>query len=349
MTEAASSVVGLHSARIPSAFFSAHARVVDFAPSDLYDALYASHQLFKLRCMRGTLHIVPLAFAPVVHAATLRARLGPSKAALRYLGIKPRHLARAKDRLIEALSDGPKSPKFLCAYLAGYETTAARTIIKYLWENGTLCYVNTSETWEGESRKFALTRTQYPSLCLNAMSETSATAALVMSHISAFGPVSVEDVVWWCGMSKRRVMDVISQAKSDLTYLTVPGIGDSLLLSTKHVDSLRDRSALAEPWVRVLAHEDPSLKGYFSTRNRYASARTAARLFNAIGEARASVVVNGRVVALWSWDRQARHARPQFIGSASATCHRMVVQECERVAERFRHREIFHQQCSTSA
>ena len=56
--------------------------------------------------------------------------------------------------------------------------------------------------------------------------------------------------------------------------------------------------------ITLLAYEDPSLKGYYESRERYVSDKFYKQLFNSIGESRASIVRNGEVIGIWSWDKK---------------------------------------------
>jgi hypothetical protein len=58
--------------------------------------------------------------------------------------------------------------------------------------------------------------------------------------------------------------------------------------------------------VQLLAHEDPALKAYHETRDRYLAGLPQLRAFNQIGEALPTVTVNGVITGTWSWDSRSR-------------------------------------------
>ena len=56
-------------------------------------------------------------------------------------------------------------------------------------------------------------------------------------------------------------------------------------------------------WISLLAFEDPSLKGYYESRFRYVDKMNINKLFNQIGEVRASIIHNGNAIGIWQWNK----------------------------------------------
>lgn len=72
--DAADAALGLHAARLPSPYAMVAARTDDSAiPGSLFTAPVRA-SLLTLRCMRKTLHTLPLHLASAAHAATVRFR-----------------------------------------------------------------------------------------------------------------------------------------------------------------------------------------------------------------------------------------------------------------------------------
>ncbi len=79
----------------------------------------------------------------------------------------------------------------------------------------------------------------------------------------------------------------------------------------------------------MLAYEDPALKGYFSTRCRYVSAEEYGSLFNSIGEARASILLDGRVVGIWRFERGNGRITYDLLGRVSKRSQRRIGERLE--------------------
>ena len=71
--------LGLHSARIMTPYTTLCSRLKGYNPQMLTSQLYKDKKLIKMRCMRTTLHIVPLDIASILHMATLDLRLSDCK------------------------------------------------------------------------------------------------------------------------------------------------------------------------------------------------------------------------------------------------------------------------------
>lgn len=346
VVDVARTLVGLHSARLPSPYVTLAARIDRFAPQSLRDVVYHRRHAIKLRCMRRTLHIVPVDLAPVVHAATVHFRVQDKQRVLWNLGVSRRTISHAREAVTALVTDGPRAPREIEEVLAsarpGSTTSAAwahllRAITKLLWEEGVLCYLNESPTWLSEQRRFGLTAKIYPSVQLNDLDASQATMELVYRHIETYGPVAEEDVAWWSGLSMTAIRLSVERCGKRVVRVDVPGIGENLLVTTRNLEELAAECGAGEPWLRLLAYEDSSLKGYFATRHRYVDAKFYDALFNSIGEVRPSIVYNGRAIGTWQWDRRTRRVIYTLFEAVSRSVTRLLAAEVARVESCFVH------------
>lgn len=87
----ATDVVGLHATGAPNPYLQLLARVVGFQRSMLDHESYERRTLVRVRCMRGTLFVLPLDLLPIAWAATRSGRLHGVPGVAR----TDRHLPRA--------------------------------------------------------------------------------------------------------------------------------------------------------------------------------------------------------------------------------------------------------------
>jgi hypothetical protein len=275
--------------------------------------------------MRRTLHLVPPDLAPVVHAATLSQRLGPCHLAIKRSGISQdtlkslRSAVRARldadEVAYRTLQHGVvvTSPRSIRRRTDA--VVLARLIIKTMWEEGELVVGDSSPSLHHEHRTFALTANAVSSLDLNQLTPAQAIARLLALYLDGYGPASVRDFHWWSGVGLTQGFSAWQSLEDQLVRVRIAGRPDDELLALdRNVSQLlegqwEDRVTAT---AQVLAYEDPSLKGYFGSRWRYANLDQLPRLFNSIGEARASVMIQGRIVAIWHWDRRTQlpHLEP---------------------------------------
>jgi hypothetical protein len=330
------SMVGLHAARLSSPWVAMRARAAHFEPGQLRRPLIEERSLLKLRCMRRTLHILPPALAATAHAATLSQRLPPCDLALRRLGQGERALRSTAEAirsrlsgetidyraLTNAVAHGRRDPRFV------------RLAIKWLWERGELVYLDLSPSLHHEHRAFALTSEAFPGLSLATSSCAASQEELVLAHIRAFGPVSVRDIAWWSGLGLNKVRAIVARRRHELVPVVLSGAEPELLLRADDLDELEGTEPIDPEHITLLSYEDPSLKGYFETRSRYVPAASYDKLFNSIGEARASVLRGGRVVGVWTWNRKARRIE-------SVTLERLTPTARRRIADQLHDMESF--------
>lgn len=181
--------LGLHSARLPSPYSTLAARSngPDVALS-LFET-QTRRRVMTVRCMRKTLHTLPLALAAAAHVATVHFRERDALRGIVNAGEKLTRIGKVTDELTSLLeASGPLFHRDIEARLArsGVATVTARLALKIAWERGTIAYLNETSGWNREVRKFALTSQAYPDLDLG-MSREAATISLMDAYFDRYG------------------------------------------------------------------------------------------------------------------------------------------------------------------
>jgi hypothetical protein len=173
--DVADAALGLHAARLPSPYAIVAARTGDHTvPKSLFTAPVRA-ALLTVRCMRKTLHALPLELAAAAHAAaTLQFRNRDAQRAVLNAGYAQDAIDELAADLTALLRDGPLPYRTIEKLLigTGSEAHAARLAIKVAWERGVIAYINGSGTWNREARTFALTTSAYPGLDLTCPATT---------------------------------------------------------------------------------------------------------------------------------------------------------------------------------
>lgn len=312
--------MGLHSARIMTPFMTLCSRMNTFKPEQLISKLYVEKKLIKLRCMRTTLHILPLDMASIMHMATIDIRLADCNLFFKRNNISNESINMFEDLLKDYLTI-PQSPEEIEQEIRKhiyfgdnqFRKELAKKILKYYWEKGLLCYVNSADYWEKEERKYALTQMFYPSIDLYLYDSIIAKEMLVMGYIEKFGPATLQDLVWWSGINVSDVKNVIETNINLIKKIEIDNRVFYVLES--EYDKLVSYRKKEENWVTLLAYEDPALKGYFETRQRYVNDKNYNSLFNQIGEVRASIIHNGKAIGIWEWDKKSKNIKLEYFSS----------------------------------
>ncbi|MEV0196298.1 crosslink repair DNA glycosylase YcaQ family protein [Nonomuraea sp. NPDC050691] len=321
--EIADAGLGLHAARLPSPFATVAARAADPAiPLKLFDPAVRS-RLVTLRCMRKTLHTLPLDLAAAAHAATLRFRERDALRAIVNAGHSTHTVATATAAVVELLGEsGPLFHRTIEDRLAaaGMPVVVTRLALKLAWERGTLTYVNQAAGWNREVRTFTLTARAYPVLD-TALDPHVATDRLMAAYLDRYGPISIRDATWWSALSRAAVAGGLERAAIKLVQLSTPWSDSPLYMSAQRFAefTVADDADYASG-VNLLAHEDVALKAYFETRRRYMGDLAPEAAFNQIGEVLPTILLDGSVVGTWTWDPTAKRVRhrliPRFVPSS---------------------------------
>jgi DNA glycosylase AlkZ-like len=305
----ADAALGLHAARLSSPFVTVLARGATPAVAmSLFDPRTHA-EVTTIRCMRKTLHTLPLDLAAVAHAATVHFRERDALRQITNAGLTDRMVSRTTAAILDLVRDtGPMPHRDIEARLAVGATTvhAVRLALKLAWERGALTYRNTSSGWNRERRTFALTAATYPDLDM-AMNRRTATVKLVEAYFNRYGPASLRDATWWSGLSRTAIVTALKHTNRPLAAVTTPWSPSTLYVYRDRLEQFH-RIDAGEPLsgLNFLAHEDVAGKAYFDTRRRYLADVDERRVFNQIGEILPTVIIDGQVVGTWSWDARQR-------------------------------------------
>jgi hypothetical protein len=319
-------MAGLHAARLLTPYVTLYTRRPDFTAGQLRAALTAAGGLIKIRCVRRTLHIHRTTHAPAAHVATRRLRLGATAAAARRHGVDRRVLSRLADKTIQVLLSGPLAYRELQDRVAKAASRTpvevVRLGIKWAWESGHLVYLNTAGSLHQEQRAFTLTDQAYPGLDLNAADIRQAATALVRHYLQAFGPACIGDLLWWSGLNRTEIMPALDELRAETIPVRYGDDPTPMLLLAEDEDALRTAAPLPADHLRLTAFEDPTFKGYFTSRHRYVHPDHQQAAFNQIGEVRAAITLAGRIVGTWTWHRQQRRITHELFSSTPRVARR---------------------------
>ncbi|HEX5406278.1 MAG TPA: crosslink repair DNA glycosylase YcaQ family protein [Pseudonocardiaceae bacterium] len=307
--EIAHASFGLHAARLPSPFATVLARG---ATSSVATSLFSSEtraSVVTVRCMRKTLHALPLPLAAAAHAATLHFRERDALRTITNSALSARLMTRVTAAIVELLSQtGPLFHRDIETLLVGPRVTvqAVRLALKLAWERGILTYLNETRAWNREHRKFGITTMVYPGLDM-AMERREATSELVREYFDRYGPASIVDVMWWSGLSRGAVTEAMNESLRQWSVVRTPWTDSPMYMYSDRMDEYAATTIdERQTGLNLLAHEDVALKAYFETRKRYLGDLPAERAFNQIGEVLPTLAHNGQIVGTWAWDIRSR-------------------------------------------
>lgn len=262
-------------ARSPTCHLSALARVPAYTPEVLERALEVERSLARVRAMRRSVYILGGELLEVALAATRRELLRPYQAPSRQIDGDYEALAR---RVEAAVAGGPRSAAEIRpevdpdrALGRGYSILIGR-----MASECRIVRATTRGGWRSDHFAYARWKDWLPQVDPYRFGEEEARRRLAEAYVAAYGPVTVDDVAWWTGWSKRD------------TRAAVAGL-----------DLEREGEAMRRlEGVRLLPVWDALMVAY-RHRERLLDADDARFVYDASGNATSVVLDGGRVVGVW--------------------------------------------------
>ncbi|WP_045877738.1 crosslink repair DNA glycosylase YcaQ family protein [Pseudofrankia sp. DC12] len=288
------------------------------AHADAALALLDQHSgLITLRCMRRTLHALPVDLAAVAHRATIHYRLRDAARRAHNVGVTAHLIDQINAELHSLLADGPMPYRQIEAELAAAGTAVVRATVKTAWEGGSLTYRNASGCWNAERRLFGLTSQLHPDLALD-LDPRTATRILMRAYVDRYGPVTLADATWWSALSRAAVVDALDDPALALLEIATPWSPSPAYMPAERYEQFTTADPdIHSSGLHLLAHEDVALKAYSETRARYLADLNPRHAFNQIGEALPTVLVDGQVHGTWTWNPAIRTVVPTLLPGRS--------------------------------
>lgn len=315
VVDLARSMVGLHASDPATPHLAARARLAGFVPAHLDRALYEDRTVTKHLGMRRTLFVqaddvVPLAQAACTGAliADQRRRLIADVEAGGVADDGAEWLDGARADVLAELANGPATGAQLSKRVGamqaklvvgegrrwGGEVGVGTRVYTLLGCEGAIRR-GPAGRWTSSQHRWELAAPIYP------LPEDEARRHLVEAWLRAFGPATLDDVVWWTGLGKTKVRASLTEldvAEVDVAVAADGSSASGLVLADdldpEHPAGVDDAAAS----VALLPGLDPTTMGW-KHRGWYLGEH-APRLFDRNGNAGATVWVGGRVVGGWA-------------------------------------------------
>jgi len=304
---------GLHATSATTPCLSLLARSPEFRQTDLDRELYQKRSLAKLRCVRKTVYVQPKEFLPVVFGATGRMVERASRRFMEGRGVSAEEYSRLSQAILELLQGREMTASAIRSALG---TKAHLSSILYLMcDQGLLLRAKPQRGWKTTTHNYALFADYFPDVDLQELEERQAVRLLVRRYVASFGPVTESDAVWWTGLGKTAVREVLDSLQDELASISVAGLDRSFFLLRSDLPLLESTEAPAGPVVNLLPPLDPYLMGY-RERARTIDEAVYGRVFDRSGNATSVILISGRVAGVWDFEQRDRPVVKLFLFSA---------------------------------
>jgi hypothetical protein len=289
--EIAADLVGLHNTAQPTPYLSVRARRDGFERSELDALMWDTWRLARLRAMRLTMFVLPHDILEISAAAT---RHISEPLAARWLadsGLTPAKFERLADAVDEALGDKPLTSRALRRALDVPQSVDLPGVVSRMCDVGRLVGGAPSGSWRSGVRQYHRWNDVLPGVDLHRWNADDAIRELIRRYVDSYGPVTVDDISWWTGFTKRRCQDALEDF--DVEEVAVADWPGPLYRAAGDPVAADPGNA-----VRALPLLDPYVQGY-RDRVRFLDPDRHDFVYDGGGNSAATLIHRGRIIGVW--------------------------------------------------
>lgn len=328
-----SDICGVQAQVLGAARLALWARASKVVPADIDSALWQKRALVKTSAMRQTLHLLPAPEYHIYIAALRQSRMAA------YMKIMARIDARAKEieamtaALMKILGDEPVPQRELAEQVKPLTSKKLQASMKLFWNNwaifrpaiieGLICF--------GPQRgsQATLVRVDRWLPALPPITEQESQRFILRKYLCAYGPATLRDFSRWSGISIKEAKPVWDCLADEVCEVSTAGTRSFILRD--HLREL-ESARLTGPVVRLLPSFDPYMLAH-ADKDHLVDPRYYKRVYRNQGWLSPVVLVNGRVVGIWSYGEKGRKSSVQteLFEKVDRTVHVQIKKESENL------------------
>lgn len=299
-------VCGIQAQVMAAAEMALWARVQNLTRAEIHSALWKSRTLVKTSGMRGTLHLLSASDFPVYIGALRRMRVREMLRITARYGVTEKEAYGVMGAAVEALAGGPMRRRELSTRVLSlgivsekarpWFEQAAWGVVRQAIVEGLVCYGPP----RGQEVTFVRVDQWLPEQ--REVPELAAQQLLLRRYLAAYGPAVPQDFRKWTGFSMPEVSAIWESLEAELAEVRAEGRKGFIL--SKDYATLAD-SHLPGPVLRLLPGFDPYMLGH-ANKDGLVAANHYKRVYHQVWWISPVVLLDGRVIATWSYDRQPR-------------------------------------------
>jgi len=289
-----------------AARMSLWARMHRLTRAEIDAALYRHRTLVKTNCMRSTLHFLETGDYPYYVAALRKSRLRLALAVMARYGVTEKESDAGRVVALDALAAGPMTRRDIKERVLNRVKVSkkARFWFQNSWWGAVHQSIVEGEVCYGQERgrDIALIRVDQWLPKFQKIPEEEAQKFILHRYLSVYAPATLRDFAKWAGISAVEAQSA-GEALKDETQ-EVCADGKTALILKKDLDEIR-KSRIEDHHVRLLPNFDVYLLAH-SEKDHLVSPQFYKRVFRNQGWISPVVLLNGRVIGMWSIDRKGK-------------------------------------------
>ena len=304
LTTVSEDVCGIQAQVMSAAEIALWARIAGLTQAEIDAALWKRRTLVKTACMRGTLHLLSAREFPLYVAAFRRSRVRASLRVMARYGVTEGEAYAVREATMDALAAGPLTRRALTQRVLSRATVSGKArlwfeaswwgVVRQAIVEGLVCY------GPAQGQEVCVVRVDQWLAGGRPVDESDAGKRVLRKYLSAYGPATPQDFSKWSGFPMPEVRALWESVGEELEALSVQGRpGFVLRRDLRELANSRSGNDV----VRLLPSFDPYMLGHGDTSQVVAPAHYK-RVYKGAGWLAPVVLLNGRVVAVWSYARR---------------------------------------------
>ncbi len=295
-------VCGVQAQMMSAAHLQLWARNPTITPAMVNDALWKQRSLIKTLLMRQTLHLVPAADFPLYLAAQKSTRVRAVLSVMARLKITPDEASAFSALILQTLNAGPMPHAAIAVAVRPKVSKRVRewmdrvsSCVRLPLVEGSICY------GPGEGNQATFIRTEHWLPAHDPIEESHARAELLRCYLRAYGPATLKDFAYWCGISMTEARLVRPLIDAELVD------HGGLMLLRADLPAIEAKLVPFQS-VHLLPHFDVYLLAH-SLKDHLVDAQFYKSVFRNQGWISPVVLIDGKIAGVWAHElaRQSIH------------------------------------------
>ncbi len=286
---------GLHATGTVEPYIQLFVRTLNFKKQDLDAELYTKKTLGKIRGMRKTLFILTKELMQIVYPFARNFTLNREEKYLEYRNISLKEYDALSRKILDLLQNRELSTRQIKQQINSKKDLVA--IISIMCDQMLLIRGKPVSSWRDRRLLYTPFKKYFPNLNLSKYSENEALNLIIKKYIRSYGPATIDDIVWWSGITKTKLKPILTNLETEVTTIRISNLNHKYLFPLTDLNLLENRSA-QESTVNLLPLLDPYMMGY-KNRERYVDINKYEYIFDRSGNATQVILQDGFVIGIW--------------------------------------------------
>ncbi|HEY7402387.1 MAG TPA: winged helix DNA-binding domain-containing protein [Candidatus Angelobacter sp.] len=286
---------GVQAQMMSAAHLQLWARNPAITPAIVREALWQKRSLVKTLLMRQTLHLVLAADFPLYLAAQKSTRVRAVLAVMARLKITNDEADSFSALILETLNAGPMPHTAIASAVRPKVSKRVRSwmdkvssCVRLPLVEGSICY------GPGEGNQATFVRTDHWLPAHRVIDEVQARAELLRRYLRAYGPATLRDFAYWCGISMTEARLVRPLLDAELMEQ------NGLMLLRADLAAMKMKPAHSAS-VHLLPYFDVYLLAH-SLKDHLIDSRFYKHVFRNQGWISPVVLIDGKIAGVWAYE-----------------------------------------------